>query len=105
MRTFRATHFSPIVGAAFLLQSFSAAAEIRPIALSGPTGTSYGLGPNIGSGIDFTSFRAPVLNSQGKVAFLASVSTGGGMWSNAGGPLSVIVGTGAGIALGAQDPF
>jgi hypothetical protein len=68
------------------------------IALSGATGSSLGLGPNVGAGVNFDSFiSTPVLNAAGDVAFYGVLGGTGvdgtnysGLWSTAGGTLSLV---------------
>jgi hypothetical protein len=83
----------------------AARAEINynTIALTGATGTSLGLGPNLGDGVNFSSFGAPALNAAGEVAFLGFLtgtavddSNSSGIWSNAGGTLTAVARSGSG---------
>ncbi len=76
--------------------------QYNSLALSGAVGTSLGLGPNLGPGVNFSGFGPPVLNAAGEVAFDGILSGAGvdssnnsGVFSNAGGSLAVVARTGA----------
>ena len=76
--------------------------QYNSIALSGAGGTSLGLGPNLGSGVNFSGFGFPAINASGEVAFHGIVSGTGvdtlnnlGIFTNVGGTLGVVARTGA----------
>jgi hypothetical protein len=74
---------------------------------------SDGPGPGLGAGVDFTVFSSDhVLNANGNVAFSSQItgsSSRGGIWSDAGGPLTVVARKGsdgpAGPGLGVGITF
>lgn len=72
------------------------------IALSGDAGLNLGFGPNLGAGIQFSSFTVPVINANGHVAFGGGLEGAGiswtnnfGVWTNVNGPLNVAVRAGS----------
>ncbi|TWU27403.1 beta strand repeat-containing protein [Bythopirellula polymerisocia] len=78
-----------------------AGVQYNSIALSGAGGTSLGLGPNLGSGVNFSGFGFPAINASGEVAFHGIVSGTGvdtlnnlGIFTNVGGTLGVVARTG-----------
>ncbi len=109
---------SALAVALTLLLSAAAPAAVTydTIALSGATGTALGLGPDQGSGVDFSgSFSTPVLSASGDVAFLGLITGTGvdlsndtGIWQRADGTLAAVARTGSdgpGPNLGAGIHF
>jgi hypothetical protein len=84
------------------LRSAEAQVNFNTIALSGETGTSLGLGPDLGTGVYFDVFGTPALNANGEVVFFAALagdgvdsSNSGSVWTNVGGTLTVIARAGS----------
>jgi hypothetical protein len=79
-----------------------AAIAYNTIALSGATGTSLGLGPNLGAGVHFSDLSFPTVNASGQIAFNGTLTGAGvsttndsGIWSNVGGAVAVAAREGA----------